>query len=123
MTWVDPEAKDSESDVGTRLSRLLWELTGGRLSKPTYDVQTMLAEVDDYHERWCDAASERDDLAARFARVEELVEPCEHFVAPYSCLTRDSGKALDAEYAADRACLPCRLRAALDAKALRGEPE
>lgn len=70
---------------------------------------------------WTDAdhwqPSERDDLRARIARVEALVEPCEDFVAPYSCLGSDSGKAFYAEFEADRACLPCRLRAALDVKA------
>ena len=44
--WID--------DLEYRLSGLLWEATGGRLSKPYYSLSTMICEFCDYQERWCE---------------------------------------------------------------------
>lgn len=48
----DAEVREEhESETAARLSLLLWHLTGGRLSKSTYDVPTMVAQIEDTFSR------------------------------------------------------------------------
>ena len=66
--------RDTLEETEGRLSRLLWDLTGGQLSKPTYPVDTMVSAIEEhlgeYYES--DAQAERDALAAKVDRVRAL---------------------------------------------------
>ena len=44
--WID--------DLEHRLSSLLCEVTGNRLSKPYYPLETMISETRDYQQKCCD---------------------------------------------------------------------
>lgn len=44
-------AENERDEVAGRLSELLCDLTGGRLSKPGYDVATMAQAVEEHFER------------------------------------------------------------------------
>lgn len=67
------DERDELAGVESRLSALLWDLTGGKLSKTSYPVAFMVQEIEEhlaqYHES--DAAAERDRLAATIERVRE----------------------------------------------------
>ena len=69
--------RDTLEETEGRLSRLLWDLTGGQLSKPTYPVDTMVSAIEEhlgeYYES--DAQAERDALAAKVERVRALHQP------------------------------------------------
>lgn len=51
-------APDLIDDLESRLSGLLYNVTGGRLSKPNYTLKTMIAEANDYQQRCCDECEE-----------------------------------------------------------------
>lgn len=48
MSYAD--LRDEASRLASSLSELLWTLTGGRMSKTTYDVPTMVREIESYFE-------------------------------------------------------------------------
>jgi hypothetical protein len=61
-------ARDAEIErLSGNLSDLLCELTGGRLSKTTYEVRTMVQEVEAYFEETAD-----EDAVAANAEIERL---------------------------------------------------
>ncbi|MBT2484821.1 MULTISPECIES: hypothetical protein [unclassified Microbacterium] len=60
---------DHESEAAERLGLLLWHLTGGRLSKSTYDVSTMVAQIEDTFER--ERAAEQADVVRAGVVAEE----------------------------------------------------
>ena len=47
-------APDWINDLEDRLSELLCEATGSRLSKPYYPANVMISEMHDYQQRCCD---------------------------------------------------------------------
>jgi hypothetical protein len=75
--WIDrAEAAEAERDeIAGRLSALLCELTSGRLSKTTYDVPTMVAEIDSvYDDAHQEDRAERDRLAGIVEQVRALAD-------------------------------------------------
>ena len=70
---ADKERAEAEVDeLQGRLSELLDNLTGGRMSKTNYDVRTMVQEVEAYFERTQDG--EVAELRATVERVRELAD-------------------------------------------------
>ena len=72
------EAKRAQAEVD-RLERnqsgLLCELTGGNLSKTTYDVRTMVQEIEAYFQDDVDEVSSQvEELQAKVAAVEALAD-------------------------------------------------
>ena len=66
------KAEAERDEIAGRLSRLLWRLTAGRLSKPTYDVPTMVAEIDStYDDAQQEERTERDVLRAEVERLRD----------------------------------------------------
>lgn len=64
--------REQRDDLDARLSHLLCDLTRGRLSKTTYDVRTMVQEVEESFSGDMDEVSaERDDLAVEVERLRE----------------------------------------------------
>ena len=103
------EAAEVERDeIAGRLSALLCELTGGRLSKTTYDVRTMVAEIDSaYDDAQREERTELERLAEVVARVEALADerdvlypprfgrtPSENYVMGYRVARADLRAAL-----------------------------
>ena len=66
-------AEAEREEIAGRLSALLCDLTGGRLSKPTYDVPTMVQEIEEHltRELEIDAEAERDRARDTAARLEQ----------------------------------------------------
>ena len=66
--------RDALEEVEGRLCELLWDLTGGRLSKANYPVATMAQAIEEYLGKYyeSDATAERDALAAKVERVRAL---------------------------------------------------
>ena len=61
-------------EVAERLSALLCDLTGGRLSKPTYDVRTMVQAIEEFmgEQLEADAEARAEKAEATLARVRAL---------------------------------------------------
>jgi hypothetical protein len=70
--------RTAEAEVGrleNNLSDLLCDLTGGRLSKTTYDVPTMAQAIEDYFaEDVAEAEAERNLLREAVGRVKALLD-------------------------------------------------
>lgn len=67
--------RSERGDLAKRLSVLLCELTGGRMSKTNYDVRTMVAEIDAAYDEYAQQErAEVEALRAAVARVEALAD-------------------------------------------------
>lgn len=98
--------------VERRLSELLCDLTGGRLSKTGYDVRTMVGEVEDVFERYAEEdraelQAERDRLAATVDRVEALHAPRTVQVITGDCSTEECGHEDECPTVPFRQCVEC----------------
>ena len=80
------EVERERDEYAERLSVVLCDLTGGRLSKPTYSAQTMIQEIDAEHERRTEAA-----LADLRARVKPLARECQGLVSRYTRAPGENG--------------------------------
>ena len=87
--WRDEAGVDGPFDalvaerdeIAGRLSHLLCDLTGSRLSKTGYSVQTMVQEIEEYLTADLEAENERlrEQLAAVEALADKWEERCEHY--------------------------------------------
>lgn len=65
----------------------------------------------EYLERCCDAlVAYKSDLAARLRAIEDIAGKCENFTLASAMTCRDDpSRSFDAEFSAERLCLPCRV--------------
>lgn len=102
-------AEQDRDDLADRLSELLCDLTGGKLSKTNYSVQTMKTEIEEClsRELEVEAAAERDDLRAKVERVEALHASRTIQVTFGECATEECDHEDECPTAPFQQCIEC----------------